>query len=274
MSGLKGFMVEYIKKIPRKVWNERKKKNGMFSPLTKFDNLSIENYIVNEDLLNMQKAMKFIVEFNVEMIKATTDEFIGIKNEFHNDRKNLLSCVRDNLKVAIDNPNNCEHEVNEAESNLIKLANSLNSEIERDIQLIKDIEALDKRIYFLRSIINLRKSDRAIELLIQNSEALCKAYELYFVLNEYTNKDLSSIKDTIKGFVGKFLCDDTTFLLASYCRTDEQKEYFHELAEIIGRLDEQRTPINEIMKEYKKQQYEGSQFWDEKVEDWEEYVFL
>lgn len=277
MKRVKKFMIEYIKGIPKTVW-EKKKKNGMNLELTRFDDTTISKYIIDNNLVDVQTAMKFIVDFNIEMINATTDEFIEIKNELHDDRINLLKCAGDHMKIAIDNPDNCANDIDKVQNYLISSINALNTEIERNLQIIKTVEGLEEKTYWFQSIINLKKCDRAIVVLKENSEAMCKAYELYYIMIEYTEKDLSSIKEKIKGFGENMLRDDTTFLLASYCKDAEQKEYFHKLEEKITSLDNMSTPVNKIIEEYweqkenrRKREEKQQNFWNEDEE--EEYCF-
>ena len=247
---------KFIKRIPPQAWDRLSKNTELnLSFLSGSDDTKVMSYIVKNNLAEPNNLAKFLVTFQLEQIKAISEEFDCLREDRNADWRSKLKSAETKFNFAQSIPVDQErrNQVMAAINDVIECTRVFADDVQRHINSIRSIDNQSPREFFFKSIISLKRCKKEMEFAIAKVSLFQESFKLLFMFCATEGYDTSAFQKDYDRDVRNILSDDNCLLMAKYCKDASEKEFWHGLSEQL------ENNINTIL--------EGREVFNEKTED-------
>ena len=254
-----------VKKIPKSTWKKLENKaNSNLEILRGVSDKEVASFVLKNNLSNPRNLAKFLVDVQVTQITEMYDGIYGIKQDYKNEWKSKLESAKDQVRYAMDNPDQKNEELGFARRKVMECIRVFENDVMESIQQIRNIDNQSSTKFLLTSWTSLRKCKKESEWAIETTKRLLNAYEFLFTISAQTRDNRSTFEKNFEYMKKEIIGEDNCLLMAAYCKEDKDKEFWYNLSDT---WDKQEKFHLETIEAFGNEAATGSSFWDDDPDD-------
>ena len=222
---------------------------------------------MKNNLAEPNNLAKFLVTFQLEQIKAISEEFDCLREDRNADWRSKLKSAETKFNFAQSIPVDQErrNQVMAAINDVIECTRVFADDVERHINSIRSIDNQSPREFFFKSIWSLNRCKKEMEFAKAKVSLFEESVKLLFTFCATEGYNTSAFQKDYGSDVRNILNDDNCLLMARYCKDPSEKEFWHGLPEQLENNIKTILEGREVFNE--KTEDSVSSFWDDDDEN-------